>query len=1370
MTPGQLIRTGRELRGWDQAELARRTGVRQQTVSRWENDTARPRGERLDALSRELGLSTRELSAARDEATPAGNLPRPVRPLLVNLPVGELTPDQFEHFVADVAAGLHPEAGVSRFGTQGHTQAGIDVLVQAGEQAVATFQCKRHAQFGPAKVRQAVAEVSIEAPAHFLALSRTASPAARLEAAKHSGWAILDVEDLSRIVRQRLSPDLALRVVDTHFPGWREPFLGIAEPGVWQTASEFFTRSSRGDFYSHGWTLVGRISIVDEISGFAGRDGEGGVAVLVGRGGLGKTRLLSEVASASEASGVTVRFLATSGVVPPQQFEVLPRDLRLLVVIDDVHDRTDAGDVLAGIFRARPHARVLLASRPYGLAALSSQLRQLGLHQADLPSWELADLSKADAEALAREVLGPGYPDGAARQLASLTTDCPLVTVVGAVLVRRGQLDPSRLESDQSIQTEILTAFRDALVADPIDGDVALRRAVLDAIAALQPLRTDDPAFQDAVAALTNRPFDRAISHIRALEDAGVILRRSASLRIVPDLLGDVVLGGASFDPRSGTTTGYLERARSATTGVPLQNLFLNSSRVDWQISRAGGRTPALAEPLWADVEAEFRQAGIRGRDQLLGVVKRVAFYQPDRALQLARWAIDNPTDVVEDVDGPFGRWMTFTYDNVLHQLPPILKAVAYNLEYLPRAVDMLWELASNDSRPTNQHSDHALRALQDLATYEPAKPLAYNAAMLDAALRWRATSDVIPWLHSPFDVLEPLVATEGSEDSFDGRAISFRPFTINVQSTGPLRQRVIDFALEEVRHPQISRATRAVKALEAALRYPHGMFGRNVSGSEKSIWTPLFLNLIAAMEPIVLDPTIDPLVVVAVRRALNWHAEYSPTETSSAAKRVVAAIPATTPNEVALALHDGWGHLITGRYTDFEESQRRIQDRLDQIVDQLLTSHDDDQTIELLTERLQAAADGSPGGFPGQFGSALFAARPSIALRVTETVIADSSSVLIPLLSMALSEIGRSNPSNLMPVVDRLIGTDALPVRLMVASGLAWHRGRRELVPGEDQRLLALAKDEDPDVRLGVLRAAQVLSTDHHQIAVEIACSVDCSTHQAVAEEVCAMFGQHGFLRFAELSDQQQAELMSRLRMCPSIDGYHQAEFFARLSEENPDVLLSLLVSRVERAEDLAPEEVGLGGSYDPLPHHWDCPLRVSSPQVVAPLLRRVRTWIAEKSGDWHRGRWGGEILAAFGTGFPEVVLAVLDEALASGQIDQVEAAAAILGETPQALIWEHPDFVARALRASATFGEDTERSMRGGLHGATMRGGRAGPVGQPFPEDLQQRDRASEILANLSPGTIEHRFYSSLVASAEQSIQWSLERDDDLGDRRDW
>ena len=144
-------------------------------------------------------------------------------------------------------------------------------------------------RFGPGDVQAAVDALTLPVRECYLFLSRKASPGARQEIAKHPGWRLWDRIDISRAVRHLPDQGAAIRLVDTYFPGYREAFLGVPKPGPWETAEEFFRPLTRMPVFSHDWRLAGRTQELDALIAFL-RDARRRVAVVVGAGGIGKSR------------------------------------------------------------------------------------------------------------------------------------------------------------------------------------------------------------------------------------------------------------------------------------------------------------------------------------------------------------------------------------------------------------------------------------------------------------------------------------------------------------------------------------------------------------------------------------------------------------------------------------------------------------------------------------------------------------------------------------------------------------------------------------------------------------------------------------------------------------------------------------------------------------------------------------------------------------------------------------------------------------------------------------------------------------------------------------------------------------------------
>jgi len=1366
---GEVLRAARVEKGWDQAQFARQLGtVSQQTVSRWERGTSRPRRAMIPEIAGVLGLEAGKLLDAMSGAQlPSAGSGLPVRPLLSELPLGMLAEDVFERFAAELAELLFPHPDVVHgYGSRGDKQFGIDVEVSHPVCPPTGIQCKRTEAFGPADVRDAVKALTLDVCECIIFLSRKASPGARQEVAKHPGWQLWDRIDLSRKVRSLPDKVAAIRLVDSYFPGYREAFLGVGKPSPWESTEVFFRPLSGMPVFTHGWGLVGRDRELGVLTALF-QDPVRRVALVVGPGGIGKSRLVRQFGlDVARPGTAAVLFAAADTPVESVQFEELPRSGPLAVVVEDAHARSDAAAIAQGVLRIRSDAQVVISVRPYALADLQNALRRVGIYPDDCLMVAVDELSVPDAVVLAREALGEGARPGLAEWLGGIAPDCPLIIVVAAALISRGSVDPARLYASDRIRVEIMQAFRDAMTAGVDTGDPDVRREVLNAVAAFQPCKVDDETFQAAMSAVTQRPFDQVVPYLSALEDAQVLQRRGTSLRVVPDLLGDAVLAGACVHAGSGAATGYLDRVYRAADGVALMHLFVNGSRVDWQVRRDRIGRDSLVEPLWEYLNSQFAGSGINGRYTLLATVKKVAAFQPVQTLELARWALAHPVGGDDAYDRTAAGLPGLNDQDVRKGLAPLLENVAYNFSHLGEAADLLWQIARTDTRKPNQFPDHPIRVLSRLMEYAPTTPLAYQEELLAVATRWLDQPDIADLPYSPFDVLDVLLATEAVVQSSDGLSFTMRSFPVTPGVVQDLRGQVIDLAFAELRSSDIRRAVRAARTIGVSLIGPGPAFNRVPDQEEKDRWTPGFVAIITRVGA-VADTELDPAVVIALREALRWHYQHSSTETRTAAQEVWRALPDTADHRLALVLHDSWGTLLG----DDEGSgyQQEEKDRLfSALVAEITTAWPGTELVDRLEQRLASEhlAFGNAAAHSSFFIWTLTQEKPFIADELCRRVLQDHHSILRDLIPAALGRLLEARPADGLVRARELLDTADLAIVRSVANALGWGRGRRtSLLDGEADLLRSLIRHDDPVVRTYAVAAGRPLSQEYLALAAELITTVRFADSPKLADEVAATFTGRGYLRWNDLPGRQARAMISQLADCSSIDGYHVNMLITEICSQTPETAADLLMRRVEVWEQT--ENVL---AYDPLPRLWHHRPSFAAYSQYGYLLRKVHQWMAKSVQSWRRQHAGSELFALIAGSFGEEVLNVLREALASGDTAQVKAVGSILRNAPRALLWDQVGFVSLALSSAQRYGPDGVQAVAGGLHALAFNGMRHGTPGQPFAEDTEQREKSAEILAQLPRKSVEAEFYHALMESAEHHIQREAELDAKLTSRRDW
>ena len=662
-------------------------------------------------------------------------------------PLDALTWEEFEKFSYYFLSALYPEEKVHRLGGPGHTQEGADLCVIFKNNSYHDFQCKREKRFGAAKCKGVVEKYKRSATERVILLSRVATPTARAEIKKHQGWDIWDVEDISCKIRQDLSKDAQIRLVDMFFKGQRMALLGESEPGPWQTVEEFFALFSLpGRIFNHTWHLVGREKEVKQI--LRGLETEDvSVVFISGAGGSGKTRVLKEVCTrySKKYPERIVRILSPTEDVTKTSIEDLG-DQKKLLVVDDAHER-ELGFLFQRAATPDSKIKILLLLRPYAQDSLLERASRFSLSGEAVKTVNLDSFTIAQATELAKEVLIQvgGVPE-LAGAIARITYDCPLATVIGAFLVAKDQIPVSHLKNAEFFQSELLGRFRNEIAGNLGDSsDTEPLKKLLKCIALLQPIHPDDEKFKSLVEKIEGLPPHDTGKLFKLLANAGVLFKRGRLYRLSPDLLADFIIKDACFGV-DGTSTGYAEKIFEKIDPGQLKNFLLNLGKLDWRLSHQDSSSNHLLDAIWEGVETLRNETTVEA-------VTAVAPFQPERALRFAEVLIREGSQM----DG----------------ISRLLRNVSYDLKYLRDTCLALWKLGKQDMRELHRNPDHPVRILKELCAVEPHKPIDYNKMLVEFALSLLSQEDAWESHFSPLDILEGIFQLEGYTTTSKGSTLT---------------------------------------------------------------------------------------------------------------------------------------------------------------------------------------------------------------------------------------------------------------------------------------------------------------------------------------------------------------------------------------------------------------------------------------------------------------------------------------------------------------------------------------------------------------------------------------------------------------------
>jgi hypothetical protein len=400
------------------------------------------------------------------------------------------------------------------------------------------------------------------------------------------------------------------------------------------TPEEFFAPyQAPRRLFDFNQTLRGRADELEALNGFLA-DPEAVVGVLIGRGGIGKSKLLHDWSGSLESKRVL--YVREDGVWHPEVAKEIPSG-DVVVIADDVHrfDFLDKLVILTRNLKQHQHIKLLLSTRPSGISSIDAALAARFEPAQTRRLRQLQRVGNQSVIALAEESLGPDHVQHA-HALAAVSADTPLITVVGGRLIARGDIPPALLANEDDFRHEVFDRFsaeyERLLPAGAVDW-----RKLLNLIAAVSPLAPNADNFLRPAAEILHLRPDEILQAIERLEQHGLLLRGGRLVRIVPDLLSDFLLEGACLT-RAGESTGFADIVFLNFQPDYLSNALRNLGELDWRITqRNQDQGTRLLDQIWTEIQISFEAADAGDRVQSLESLKEAALFQPTRVMRLIR-------------------------------------------------------------------------------------------------------------------------------------------------------------------------------------------------------------------------------------------------------------------------------------------------------------------------------------------------------------------------------------------------------------------------------------------------------------------------------------------------------------------------------------------------------------------------------------------------------------------------------------------------------------------------------------------------------------------------------------------------------------
>jgi hypothetical protein len=228
------------------------------------------------------------------------------------------------------------------------------------------------------------------------------------------------------------------------------------------------------------------------------------------------------------------------------------------------------------------------------------------------------------------------------------------------------------------------------------------------------------------------------------------------------------------------------------------------------EAARATGK-PAFFDAVWVRMINDVVEMDNKRRLRFVEAVEDIALLKPADIVRILRTLHRNPP---ENDEQEFGEIYRVSATHVNEAIPKAIVPIPERYpEYARPCVDLLWELAEGDARELHSHPNAAMRVLRDAAGYDGAT-VAAREAIVDAVERLLRRSKLEEHLHSPIEILEPILAREADTARSRGAQLHFTQFAVPLARFTAVRDRSIAIMTEAIFGGSDARAVRAIRII----------------------------------------------------------------------------------------------------------------------------------------------------------------------------------------------------------------------------------------------------------------------------------------------------------------------------------------------------------------------------------------------------------------------------------------------------------------------------------------------------------------------------------------------------------------------------
>jgi len=1101
---------------------------------------------------------------------------------------------------------------------------------------------------------------------------------------------------------------------------------------------------------NHQYPLIGRKDIIEYLHNFM--KSEKKIAILTGRGGIGKSKILYEFSKEFEKKHKYwgLFYLKENIPISNKSFRKLaPEDY--VIVIDDAYRRTDLSSLYAILQLHSNQYKIILSTRPEKKDDIKHSIIISGYDPneiEDLP--ELKDLERIELRKLVKEVVGSEYYN-LVEFLIKKATNTPLVIIVGAKLIIENSVDPNLLIRNKNFQDVVFKRYYNILIgkiSDEIEQSIC--KEALNLTSILSPIYPENEDFLNKATNILGIRQYQFINIIEKIEETGILLRRGYALRIIPDILSDYILYNACITSQ-GYSKDYIQEIINNFGDKFLRNVYLNIAELDWLI-KLEGKEIDLISNVWEYVEKKFEKSSHSNRLIMLKDIKEIAYYQPEKTLRLIKYAIENPSNIPEEEHG-FSSINQYSHKDVLAKIPPILKVISSYTEYLRQCCDLLWFIGKDEKFPRFlPFNGNAMEILQDLAKYENSKEIKIYEIILNCIEKWLIQEDVFDYTNNPLNILDSLLIKENSSFRVEQNRIIRWFFPISYEKTKTIRDKAISILSECVKsnNPKVLIAT--FDSLFKALHPPEGV-GYILTDEIIKQWLPEQNKTLEIIKNLSKN-TENSIILIYIITSLKWISKISIsneilTKINSFIDEISISFDIKITSALWYKFYQDW------EFSDFIYEQRKemATKEIGVVIEEFLKMFKNSKEIfnfinNKLYEFQSLNIQVQPDEFLKQLGSMNF----ELSLEICDEILLNPSNLISKYFHSLIQGIREKNKENFLELIHSALNTKSKSLILSIVEGynnLGWiMEGTKE----DLDIIKILLSHSDFFIKKSSITLLRKFPLEMQEIAKELILNVNVNSNEDLAEslsEVLFIIIENNLQAFSNEDLRMIISKFKKIRNFNS-NNYFLNNFLKYCCENIPEDVINLLIDRIKYKSSKKDIKDINFIPLDSAGFHNLLGEKISLNQNYKEILRKIRDLFLV-SKEIHKS-YLSILYIEISNKFSPDSIEVLEEWLNEKDYKKISYVGLILERAPSNFIFENSEFVSKLVETSYELGKQCYDKIIYSLSHSVDTGIFYGSLSSKYKDNYE---RANKLSKKFHEESITKNFYLKIAKDTKKKLQ---------------